>query len=148
MNEPTQTPYLPLFVYGTLRTGEYNWQIYLEGRTDREIPARLPAHRMYIRVYPFLLDAPEATEADEVVGNLVYVRWDVYEQVLANVDSLEEYEAASDTGWYLRVVRPVRYTDEAGQTHQTDAWVYHAGLETRRNLGEAEYHPSGDWLNR
>ena len=135
---------LPFFVYGTLRTGEYNWEIYLKGRTSQEIPARLPGHRMYGATYPYVLEAdPNYT----IVGNLAYPDPARYDEILADVDGLEGFDPQTHTGLWLRVIRQAEYTDETGQTRQVRAWVYHGNPAL---LHETEaFYPieTGDWLD-
>ncbi len=139
-----ETERLPFFVYGTLRAGEGNWERYLKGRTIAQIPARLPAHKMYVDMYPFITNA---TDGSQVIGELVYVEEENYRPVLKDLDKLEGYEAATDSGWYLRVVREVELTDEAGQSNRVRAWVYHGGPEVISGMDESQRVRDGDWLN-
>jgi gamma-glutamylcyclotransferase (GGCT)/AIG2-like uncharacterized protein YtfP len=134
---------LPFFVYGTLRTGEDNWERFLKGRTEREIPAILPDHRMFIDVFPFVMDD---NEGRQVRGNLVYPRAELYEAVLRDLDGLEEYDPTTGGGWYLRVIREAIYQDSAGQAQRIRVWVYQGGPEVISDLNEKQLELSGDWL--
>jgi len=135
---------LPFFVYGTLRTGQGNWERYLKGNTSQEIPATLPKHKMYSRGIAYVTDA----EGEEVVvGNLVYVKPEVYQKVLRKIDDLEGYDPKTDKGHYQRVKRLAEYTDSTtDQLCQVEAWVYHGGPAALSHLGEDARVMEGDWL--
>lgn len=148
MPDETKTERLPFFVYGTLRLGEGNWRRYLEGRTLRQVPALLPNHKMFVDTFPFVTDA---SDGSQVVGELVYVKDEVYQAVMQDLDGLEQYDPVSDSGWYLRVVREVEsvqpVTDEGNSLAQTvRAWVYHGGPEVIAGMGDAHRVKDGDWL--
>ncbi len=130
------TTALPIFVYGTLRTGEYNWQRYLKGRTEREQPALAPQHVLYANEYPYVVDG-----AAVVVGDLITLAPELYAEVLVDIDGLEEFDPASGTGWYLRVARVVLV-----ERQPTLAWIYHAGPSVLAKSAGDTHVPSGDWL--
>jgi gamma-glutamylcyclotransferase (GGCT)/AIG2-like uncharacterized protein YtfP len=134
---------LPFFVYGTLRTGEYNWERFLKGRTTQEIPATLPDHKMFIDEYPFVTDAEDGSQVN---GNLVYPKPELYEAVTHDLDGLEQYDPATGSGWYLRVVREAEIQDGSGQSQKVRVWVYHGGPDILNNLDEKMLELSGDWL--
>lgn len=134
---------LPFFVYGTLRTGEDNWERFLKDRTVQETPAVLPDHKMFVDVFPFITDAQDGSQ---VKGNLVYPKAELYQAVMLDLDGLEEYDPATDSGWYLRVIREVVYQDSAGQGQRVRAWVYHGGPDIISNINEKGLELSGDWL--
>src|SRR5262249_60711090 len=60
LSEPDSTApleELPVFVYGTLRSGQDNYARFLAGKNVRETPAALPDHSMYVAYgYPFVTD--------------------------------------------------------------------------------------------
>ncbi len=128
---------LPIFVYGTLRSGEYNWQRYLKDRTQREQPAVAPQHVLYANEFPYVVDG-EGT----VLGDLITIAPAQYAEVLHDIDGLEQFDPASGTGWYLRVARVV-LVDAA----PTLAWIYHAGPSVLAKLNPAERIPGGDWVH-
>lgn len=134
---------LPFFVYGTLRTGEDNWKRFLENRTVREVPAALPDHKMFIDEFPFVTDAGDGSR---VSGNLAYPKPELYEAVTRDLDGLEQYDPATDSGWYLRVVREAEILDEDGQPQKIRAWVYHGGSDVLDSVNEKNLELSGDWL--
>jgi gamma-glutamylcyclotransferase (GGCT)/AIG2-like uncharacterized protein YtfP len=134
---------LPFFVCGTLRTGEDNWERFLKGRTEQEIPAALPDHKMFVDVFPFVMDD---NDGRQVRGNLIYPRAELYEAILRDLDGLEEYDPTTGSGWYLRVIREAVYQDSAGQAQRVRAWVYQGGPDVISNLNEKQLELSGDWL--
>src|ERR1700754_3245269 len=84
-----RTPrHLPFFVYGTLRPGEVNHDLFLRGRTRSETPARLTGAVLYDGPgYPYAVEEPGGL----VHGELVTALPAHYEELLAALDRLEEY---------------------------------------------------------
>jgi gamma-glutamylcyclotransferase (GGCT)/AIG2-like uncharacterized protein YtfP len=134
---------LPVFVYGTLRVGELNHRRLVAGRTTREIPAVMPNQKMYAGAYPCVADDPEG---GEIVGDLLFIRPELYAQMLAELDELEEYRPEEEDPWYRRVSREARYRDEEGRTRTVEAWVYHGGRATLSAFTERDRVADGDWL--
>lgn len=139
---------LPVFVYGSLRVGEGNYRRLAEGNTEREVAAVLPGHRMYRNeiydgVYPCVVDG---AAGESVLGDLLYLRDDVYEPVLAELDELEKYDPATHSGPYLRVRRVAFAADDAKHAQPIEAWVYHASRETLASRTPGDHIPGGDWL--
>lgn len=135
--------HLPFFVYGTLRPGETNHDLFLRGRTHSEEPARLNGSVLYDGPgYPYAVDEPGGT----VHGDLVSALPERYEELLVALDRLEEYAPGNPRSLYERVPREVRR--EADGT-VVRAWVYLAApsvaarLRTRGRLIQ-----SGDWRIR
>ncbi|WP_374114664.1 gamma-glutamylcyclotransferase family protein [Streptomyces cellostaticus] len=133
---------LPFFVYGTLRPGERNHDLFLRGRTDREEPGRFPGAALYEGPgYPYAVEEPGAT----VSGELVTASARSYAGLLTELDRLEEYVQGDPRNLYERVARPVERPD--GTT--TPAWVYLASpaVALRLRAGGRRI-TSGDWLER
>ncbi|MER6029748.1 gamma-glutamylcyclotransferase family protein [Streptomyces sp. NPDC001851] len=136
-------PPLPFFVYGTLRPGEANHDLFLRGRTASQEPARLPGAALYDGPgYPYAVERP----GGGIRGELVTARPEAYPGLLAALDRLEEYVPGDPRNLYERVVRQaVRTTDGT----PVPAWVYLAAprvagaLRTGGRLIEG-----GDWLSR
>ncbi|MCB5164835.1 gamma-glutamylcyclotransferase [Streptomyces bambusae] len=142
MTRPS-APELPFFVYGTLRPGEVNHDLFLRGRTTAEVPARLPGAALYDGPgYPYAV----ARDGSEIVGELVTPAAGRYPELLAELDRLEEYHGPDRPGnVYDRVACRVRLTDGTG----ADAWVYLAAPTLAARLtASGTPIPTGDWLDR
>ncbi|BFO21282.1 hypothetical protein SHKM778_76700 [Streptomyces sp. KM77-8] len=91
---------LPFFVYGTLRPGGTNHDLFLRGRTRHEEPARLRGAVLYEGPgYPYAVEEPGGA----VTGELVTALPEAYEGLLAGLDRLEQYvpgiPGTSTNGW-------------------------------------------------
>jgi gamma-glutamylcyclotransferase (GGCT)/AIG2-like uncharacterized protein YtfP len=138
-----ETAALPFFVYGTLRPGEVNHDLFLRGRTAREEPARLPGAALYDGPgYPYAVDRP----GPGIVGELITPLPEAYERLLAELDRLEEYRGpGSPRNVYDRLARDAVRADGT----PVRAWVYlAAGPLARRLAGSGTEIPGGDWLGR
>ncbi|MFJ4780585.1 gamma-glutamylcyclotransferase family protein [Streptomyces sp. NPDC088762] len=134
---------LPFFVYGTLRPGEVNHDLFLRGRTIGEEPARLPDAALYDGPgYPFAVHHPGSA----VVGELITAAPGAYRELLAALDRLEEYEGPGRPGnVYDRLARQALRADGT----PVRAWVYLASPLLARDLRESGTEiPGGDWLGR
>ncbi|WP_330349869.1 gamma-glutamylcyclotransferase family protein [Streptomyces sp. NBC_00582] len=134
-------PHLPFFVYGTLRPGEVNHDLFLRGRTLREEPARLTGAVLYDGPgYPYAVEEPGGT----VTGDLVTARPEAYGRLLAELDRLEEYTPGDPRSLYERVVREVTVGEGTAR-----AWVYVAApaVAARLRAGGTPVE-GGDWLAR
>ncbi|GAA1353817.1 gamma-glutamylcyclotransferase family protein [Streptomyces beijiangensis] len=121
---------LPFFVYGTLRPGERNHDLFLRGRTASEEPASLPGLVLYQGPgYPYAIEAPGTS-----VGELVTAGPGAYPRLLDELDRLEDE--------YDRVARDVLRADGT----PVRAWVYViTGAEARRLRSGGHPIPGGDW---
>lgn len=160
---------LPFFVYGTLRPGEPNHDLFLRGRTVAEEPARMRGMALYDGPgYPYAVESLGDGDGDgggvgdgdgvgvvgagegrggagEVSGEIVAARPEAYVELLRTLDELEEYAPGDPANLYERVERPATLADGT----VVRAWVYvaaptvAAGLRARGKLIE-----SGDWRLR
>ncbi|MGW1210538.1 gamma-glutamylcyclotransferase family protein [Streptomyces sp. NPDC002499] len=137
---------LPFFVYGTLRPGEVNHDLFLRARTRSETPARLTGAVLYDGPgYPYAVEAPGGV----VYGELVTALPDHYEELLAALDRLEEYAPGDPSNLYERVAREVRCEEEGGGGGGVLAWVYVAAPPVADNLRtHGKLIESGDWRIR
>lgn len=140
MHHPSK--YLPVFVYGTLRSGQDNWRRYLQGKTVAERPAIAPDHKMYATNYAYVTDAP----GQQIVGELIEIRPECYERVMHDLDRLEDYDPLdSEHSLYVRVAREVLVAGaEHGQRRW--AWIYHLNPRQRDSFSDTDLVAGGDWL--
>lgn len=134
---------LPFFVYGTLRPGEVNHDVFLRGRTRSEEPARLAGAVLYEGPgYPWAVEEPGGV----VYGELVTARPREYAGLLAALDRLEDYAPGDPRNLYERVEREVTCHADGRVVR---AWVYVAATEVAaRLLARGRRIESGDWLVR
>ncbi|MGI5449639.1 gamma-glutamylcyclotransferase family protein [Streptomyces sp. CA-243310] len=134
---------LPFFVYGTLRPGEVNHDLFLRGRVVAETPATLPDAVLYEGPgYPYAVARPGAA----IRGELITAAPGRYAELLVALDLLEEYEGPDRPGnLYDRVVREALLRDGT----PVPAWVYLASPLLARDLAASGTEiPGGDWLGR
>ncbi|MBT2408909.1 MULTISPECIES: gamma-glutamylcyclotransferase family protein [unclassified Streptomyces] len=136
---------LPFFVYGTLRPGEVNHDLFLRGRTAAEEPARLPEAALYDGPgYPYAVHRPGYGSG--IVGELIIPLPGAYGELLAALDLLEAYEGPGHPrNVYDRTARQALRPDGT----PVRAWVYLAAPPLVRRLAESGTEiPGGDWLKR
>jgi gamma-glutamylcyclotransferase (GGCT)/AIG2-like uncharacterized protein YtfP len=133
---------LPFFVYGTLRPGEHNHDLFLLGRTVSEVPGRLTGTVLYDGPgYPYAVEEPGGV----VCGELVTADPEQYGQLLGILDRLEDYTPGDPGNVYERVVRDV--TREDGTSVR--AWVYVAAPAVAARLrARGKLIEGGDWRAR
>jgi gamma-glutamylcyclotransferase (GGCT)/AIG2-like uncharacterized protein YtfP len=134
---------LPFFVYGTLRPGEVNHDLFLRGRIRHEAPARLHGSVLYAGPgYPYAVEEPGGT----VYGELVTALPERYEELLVDLDRLEEYTPGDPTSLYERLEREVTRESDGRSVR---AWVYLAAPAVAARLrARGELIDSGDWRVR
>ncbi|WP_329598609.1 gamma-glutamylcyclotransferase [Streptomyces pseudovenezuelae] len=134
---------LPFFVYGTLRPGEVNHDVFLRGRLRSEEPGRLAGALLYDGPgYPYAVEEAGGT----VAGELLTPRADAYAELLAALDELEEYTPGHPRNLYERVAREVI---RAADGTPVRAWVYVAAPPVAARLrARGKLIESGDWLLR
>lgn len=136
------TDRLPVFVYGTLRPCEGNHGWALAGKTVAEVPATVAGLALYDGPgFPYAIST--GNPEDQVHGDLITIRDDLYDEVLARLDGLEGYRPGG-RGLYDRIaVTAVSGTDAV------QAWTY--VVPPRRLPTVLARHArirSGDWLRR
>ncbi|MGW7467239.1 gamma-glutamylcyclotransferase family protein [Streptomyces xantholiticus] len=134
---------LPFFVYGTLRPGFHNHDVFLRGRITTERPAVLRGARLYEGPgYPYAVDDPGGPCT--VTGEAAWAAPDQYGGLLGVLDRLEEYSGrpGHPENLYERVAREVVLDDGTSVT----AWVYIAAEHVAHGL-RAGGTPvdGGDW---
>ena len=127
----------PVFVYGTLRPGQRNWERLLAGATQRVVSGRLARVELVdCGQYPAAVERAGVAGA---VGEVVWIRPDVWRSVLAALDHLEGYDPVDSERLFDRVVRPVETADGP-----VDCWVYLAGRMLARSARPVV--GDGDWV--
>lgn len=118
---------IPIFVYGTLMPGFSNYEVYLKGKTDKELPALLKG-KMYsvFDTYPAVVDGDST-----IKGYLIYPKEEFAAEILKKLDDLEGC-------LYKRELREVSY-----ENTPIYAWVY-IWTSSVSDLVEVT---SGDWVS-
>lgn len=135
---------LPVFVYGTLRTGEGNYAWALKGQTSREEPATLTAARIYDGIgFPFV-SRLAALPTDNVRGDLMHIPEDRYDDVLDSLDGLEGYFGPDNPmNMYDRVLVAVTLDDGT----EVEAYTYLVSERLFHNrVSSLAVITSGDWV--
>ncbi|WSQ09034.1 gamma-glutamylcyclotransferase [Streptomyces sp. NBC_01231] len=131
---------LPFFVYGTLRPGEPNHDLFLRGRTRSEEPGRLNGAVLYEGPgYPYAVEE----RGGVVYGEVVTALPEAYGELLVALDRLEEYVPGDPRNLYERVEREVVLD---GDGRAVPAWVYVAAPSVAVGLrARGKVIGSGDW---
>jgi gamma-glutamylcyclotransferase (GGCT)/AIG2-like uncharacterized protein YtfP len=136
---PFTTARLPVFVYGTLRSGQGNYRHLLAGRTERERPAILHGYKLLGAGVPFAVPG----EDRQVVGEVMDVQPELWPVVLGQLDRLEGYTGRDADSLYVRAVRTVVLCGGG----EVEAYVYLASESTCDGwLSNAPEVPCGDWV--
>lgn len=126
---------LPVFCYGTLRNGFGNYHNILKGTTEKEKSGLIEGAIYPVRPsggFPCLIE-----QEGSVVGELMYIKPELYDDTLARLDMLEGYSKRSPkNSMYIREKREIVCFDE-----KVIAWVYIWNRPTPRT----EKIPSGCW---
>ena len=117
-----------VFVYGTLRPGQRNYERLLAGRTMQESPAIAKGLALYGHRFPYAVPQSGA----RTVGDLITIKPSLYREVLADLDQLEGYQPnRPESSHYLRSTRSIVATVSTpnGGTWEAfhTAWIYLAG---------------------
>lgn len=126
----------PIFVYGTLRTGLHNYNRILKGNVSEAVEAKLENFDMYSigGAYPAIVAGK-----GEVVGELIEVNDEHYDETMRALDHLEGYFPRDKrNSMYLRETLTVTTADG----EKVEAYVY---LWNRPV--PATHIPSGDWVD-
>lgn len=131
---------LPFFVYGTLRPGERNHDLFLRGRTRAEEPGRLVGAVLYRGPgYPYAVEDRQGL----VHGELVTARPEEYDGLLVALDALEEYAPGDPGNLYERVARDIVRESDGRPVR---AWVYLAAPSVAQRLrAHGRLIDNGDW---
>lgn len=136
---------LPLFTYGSLMEGIYNYNLYLDGKiTDKPLKARVKGKLFQLteKTYPALIEGN-----DYVYGEIFYLK-DFKKDLLA-VDEMENFNPGHpEKDEYHRQVLTVEVFNEKTQSYEDtlDAYVYWYAKENDPTFEEHSlYIPDGNW---
>ncbi|WP_010299598.1 gamma-glutamylcyclotransferase family protein [Clostridium senegalense] len=137
MLEPKER--LKIFVYGSLRTGFFNYDIYLNGKVKECNLGRIKGKLFHMpnKKYPALLDGE-----DYVYGEIMEV--DNYEEVIVAMDKMEGYyEPNSKENEYNRIIVDVYNIDK---DIIEKCYVYKYALNDKDIFDKhSAYINHGDW---
>lgn len=149
----------PVFVYGTLRPGHHNHARLLAGNTVRELPAHVTRHWLYLQGVPYAVPLgpnEDLHNPPPLIGALITIAPDRYEQVMTSLDALEGYRPNDPDGSHYRRVL-VNVTAKSplngGGTFDTfyRAWMYIAGPRfnprTATLIASGDYERAGHTIN-
>lgn len=127
---------IPVFVYGSLREGLYNYERILDGKTTSIVNATLEGYKMLdLGSFPGII-AGENT----IIGEVMNINPAVYLKTLQILDRLEGYNPSQKgKSLYHREIKHVKLEDGK----EIDAYVYIYNVKQGINYPEVE---SGDWV--
>lgn len=136
------TPPLPVFVYGTLRSGLGNYRNILDGNTVRETPATLHGATMYdAGGCPFV----SRTGTGTVHGEVMHLDPHTIETTMKRLDRLESYYSPGHpSNMYDRVLVEVEQSDGT----RIQAYTYVTGTGAAHWTDDMPVIESGDWITR
>ena len=127
---------IKVFVYGTLKPGEANYQHYCEGKVKTQIPAYT-----FGNLYALPFGYPAMTVGKNKVWGVLLEFSD--SEVLSSLDRLEDYQEqrASDLNEYYRSLTLVYGLDDRPIAQ---AWAYYRSSDRVLQHGGIEV-VSGNW---
>ncbi len=171
LNQNIKLKQYPLFVYGTLLEGFRNEQRYLKGKVSSRQKAKLRGGRIYHLSsfhYPILvLDFDHEPDSEQMIetkcslkreppgrnecskssetiitGELIFIKSELYEQVMAEIDQLEGYIGKADPqNLYDKILVEV-YTKASDKPQQAIVYCYPEGKALPQQIVPVL---SGDW---
>lgn len=138
MLEPIQPK--KIFVYGSLRTGFYNYDKYLKGKVNDAKLGKVKGklYHMPHKGYPALLEGE-----DIVIGEVMTIK--NFEEVMIPMDEMENYYGVNDSrNEYNRIVMDVELED--GKTESCYVYYYAMNDEEVFN-NNSIYINNGDWAS-
>jgi gamma-glutamylcyclotransferase (GGCT)/AIG2-like uncharacterized protein YtfP len=142
---------LPVFVYGTLRSGQGNAGL-MSGGVESKTPARIDGLGIYGADRGFPYATPN--EGAVTVGEVVWLTSDAGgRQARDRLDQLEGFSTSNvgDDGdyWnhYDRVRRQAHFVGPDGREHTEEVWVYIAGPSVVPELDPRDRISDGDWVS-
>lgn len=129
----------PVLVYGTLRPGCGNYEVFLQGHTCKEEVIKVAGLGMYgVGGFPYV----RAEEEGVITATLVTLKPGHYSHVMQSLDFLEGYRGVGKSNHYERKLAVIR--NSAGE--RVEAWVYVVeGVNAERLPIQFVPTPGGDW---
>lgn len=134
-----QNKNIPLFVYGSLSEGFYNYNIYLKGKVLIKHESRTKGKLFHLvnKGYPGMIEGDEW-----VYGELFTIK--DYEKTLEDIDKMEHYYGKDNPeNEYNRVISEVEVIDT---NEKVRAYIYKYNEESEYELKHRHKEiPYGDW---
>lgn len=129
-----------IFVYGSLRTGFYNYDKYLKGKVNDAILGKVKGklYHMPHKGYPALLEGE-----DIVIGEVMTIK--NFEEVMVPMDEMENYYGVNDSrNEYNRIVMDVELEDGKIES----CYVYYYAMNDEEVFSKNSiYINNGDWAS-
>lgn len=129
-----------IFVYGSLRTGFYNYDKYLKGKVNDAILGKVKGklYHMPHKGYPALLEGE-----DIVIGEVMTLK--NFEEVMVPMDEMENYYGVNDSrNEYNRIVMDVELEDGKIES----CYVYYYAMNDEEVFSKNSiYINNGDWAS-
>ncbi len=133
---------LPVFVYGTLRSGQRNHGLIAD-RVAESYPAMADDLALFGDRIPFAVERA----GQRIVGELMILADRHYEEALADLDRLEKYHPdRPEDSLYVRTKRSVSYLAANESWADVPAWLYLSGPAARGRYDENVPILGGDWV--
>ncbi|MGG7142147.1 gamma-glutamylcyclotransferase family protein [Clostridium nigeriense] len=129
-----------LFVYGSLREGFFNYDLYLKGKVKSIRPAEINGFELYhmpYKGYPAVLPGNNT-----IVGEVVEI--EDYDSTLKAMDKMEGFlEEGNPNNEYSRKLVQVKLTDDES-SEDCYSYFYNKDIDPKFQ-DEAIYIKNGDW---
>lgn len=139
-------PY-PVFVYGTLRSGQGNFGIFGDNYYDMS-QGEIEGLALYGAERPFPYAKEASNGLGKAFGDILWIdETPAGRQVRYSLDSLEGFDSnfPSDSH-YERKLKMVKFKNYKNEIEERPAWVYVASGSYKTQLREQERIESGDWV--
>ncbi|MGG4496981.1 gamma-glutamylcyclotransferase family protein [Brevibacillus reuszeri] len=112
---------VPIFVYGSLLKGFWNYEHYILPYDPRIVPAQIKGELYHLPPgYPGLLAG-----TNDIRGEIVYFSPQTYEKALAGLDELEDFYGTGEArNEYERIILPARLLDAIEKEERVYVYRY------------------------
>ena len=131
-----------LFVYGSLRTGFFNYDKYLSGKVVEKKEAKLHNIELYhmpYKGYPAIIKGQ-----DSVVGEIMVIKEEDYDATMKAMDEMEGFiSECNPKNEYDKIILEV---ENIHSNEKEKCYVYFYNKDNDKLFhSEATYIPNGDW---